>query len=125
MTTLSLNQAAKEADVAKSTLLKAIRSGRMTAPKGDKGHYEIDPAELFRVYPKKVEEPPKENAGNLQETEGYKRENALLRDQIEELKNDRDEWREQAKKSGNLLEGMTQQKQQTAKKGFLARLFGE
>ena len=52
MVKLSLNQAAKEAGVAKKTVLEAIRRGALSGPKNEKGHYEIDPAELFRVYPK-------------------------------------------------------------------------
>lgn len=52
MTKLSANRAAKEAGVAKKTLLEALTSGRLSAEKNDKGHWQIDPAELFRVFPK-------------------------------------------------------------------------
>ena len=45
---LTLNQAAKACGRSKSTLLDAIRSGRMSAPKDDRGRYAIDPAELHR-----------------------------------------------------------------------------
>ena len=48
---LTLNQAAKACGRSKSTLLNAIRSGRMSAPKDDRGRYAIDPAELHRVFP--------------------------------------------------------------------------
>jgi len=51
MPPLTLNQAAKEAGKSKQTLLDAIRGGRLTAPKDEQGRYQIDPAELFRVYP--------------------------------------------------------------------------
>jgi hypothetical protein len=47
----SLNQAAKEGGVGKATILRAINSGRMSAPKNEMGQYEIDPAEFFRVFP--------------------------------------------------------------------------
>jgi predicted RNase H-like nuclease (RuvC/YqgF family) len=50
--TLSANQASKEAGKTKKTILDAIKSKRMSASKNDKGHWEIDPAELFRVFPK-------------------------------------------------------------------------
>jgi len=49
---LTLNKAAKEAGIAKSTLSEAIKSGRVSAMKNNKGQYEIDPAELFREFPK-------------------------------------------------------------------------
>lgn len=60
MRKLSLNKAAKEAAIAKSTLLDALNSGRMSAGKNDKGHWEIDPAELFRVFPKTSSEESRE-----------------------------------------------------------------
>ncbi len=47
----SLNQAAKEGRVSKATILRAIKSGRMSAPKNESGEYEIDPAEFYRVFP--------------------------------------------------------------------------
>ena len=56
--TLSANQASKEAGKTKKTILDAIKSKRMSASKNDKGHWEIDPAELFRVFPKTSVTPP-------------------------------------------------------------------
>lgn len=51
--TLTLNQAAKECGRAKSTISKAIKSGKLSASPQDDGSYIIDPAELFRVFPPK------------------------------------------------------------------------
>lgn len=48
--TMTLNQAAKAAGKAKGTILKAIKDGALSAPKDEKGRYEIDPAELHRVF---------------------------------------------------------------------------
>jgi hypothetical protein len=48
---MTLNQAAREAGKSKATILDAIRGGRLSAPKDDLGRYQIDPAELFRVWP--------------------------------------------------------------------------
>jgi excisionase family DNA binding protein len=48
---LTLGQAAKETGVSKPTISKAINKGRLSATKNEKGEYEIDPAELFRVFP--------------------------------------------------------------------------
>jgi hypothetical protein len=53
MTTFGLRQAAREAGTSKSTILRAIQSGRLSATRTDDGGYSIDPAELFRVYPRK------------------------------------------------------------------------
>lgn len=49
---LTLNQAAKEANKSPSTIHKAIKSGRLSVHSKDEGGYKIDPAELFRVFPK-------------------------------------------------------------------------
>ena len=59
---LSANQASKEAGKTKKTILDAINSKRMSASKNDKGHWEIDPAELFRVFPKTSVTPPPNTA---------------------------------------------------------------
>lgn len=51
MKPFTLTQAIKESKKAKSTLIDAIKSGRLSASRDDRGRYLIDPAELFRVYP--------------------------------------------------------------------------
>jgi hypothetical protein len=48
---LSLRDAAQRVGTNKTTLLRAIKSGRMSARRTDTGSWVIDPAELFRVYP--------------------------------------------------------------------------
>src|SRR4051794_32477864 len=48
---LSLRAAARESGVAKTTLLRAIKSGRLSAQRDDQGGWSIDPSELFRAYP--------------------------------------------------------------------------
>ena len=57
MATLSLREAAEHTGVSKSTIFRAIKAGRMSAPRNDDGEFLIDPAELFRVYPPKAEKP--------------------------------------------------------------------
>src|SRR3954469_2595767 len=46
----SLAQAAKAAGKSKPTLLRAIRSGRLSATRHDDVTYAIDPAELIRAF---------------------------------------------------------------------------
>jgi excisionase family DNA binding protein len=48
---LTLGQAAKETGISKPTISKAIKKGRLSATQTAQGEYQIDPAELFRVYP--------------------------------------------------------------------------
>ena len=50
----TLGQAAKATGKQKSTILEALRNGRISAAKDDLGRYQIDPAELHRVYPPTV-----------------------------------------------------------------------
>jgi hypothetical protein len=47
---LSLGQAAKETGMDKSTISRAIKSGKLSATRQENGGYAIDPAELFRVF---------------------------------------------------------------------------
>jgi hypothetical protein len=48
---LSLSGAATAAGIAKSTIWRAIKSGRVSATKTETGSYQIDAAEVFRVFP--------------------------------------------------------------------------
>jgi excisionase family DNA binding protein len=50
MASLSLREAAEQAGTSKSTIWRAIKSGRMSATRLDDGGFAIDPAELFRVF---------------------------------------------------------------------------
>ena len=47
---LTLGEAARQVTVTKSTLHRAIHDGRLSANRDDQGYYQIDPAELFRVF---------------------------------------------------------------------------
>ena len=102
MTKLSANRAAKEAGIAKKTLLEAIASGRLSAAKNDRGHWEIEPAELFRAYPKtgfsEPEKPQPTLQGNHEKTSGngaLEIEVKMLREQIDVLTLERDRERGQ------------------------------
>lgn len=50
----SLSEAAKATGKNKTTIQRAIKSGKISASKGDSGSYEIDPSELHRVFPPTV-----------------------------------------------------------------------
>lgn len=53
----SISRAAKETGLSKSTISRAVKSGRISAKKQDDGSFLIDPAELFRAYPRAVAQP--------------------------------------------------------------------
>jgi hypothetical protein len=47
----TLGEAAKAAGLSKTSIQRAIKSGRLSATRRDDGSYEIDPAELHRAFP--------------------------------------------------------------------------
>ena len=96
--------AAKAVGKTKSTITKAIASGKLSAIKNDNGAWEIDASELYRVYPPtpletvEIEQNDtlKEMDGNSKEIETLERLLKAAEEQIYDLKADRDEWRKQA-----------------------------
>ncbi len=128
---LTLNKAAQTCGHAKSTLLNAIRSGRMTAPKDDRGRYAIDPAELHRVFPfhasdrsaDRFPEPQPTTPGNHPTTPAdriLEREIDLLREMLAKAEASADHWRALAERQQALLED----KRPREARGFLRRLLG-
>lgn len=126
---LTLNQAAKTCGRSKSTLLDAIRSGRMSAPKNDRGHYAIDPAELHRAFPfqapdrsaDRFPEPQSTILGNHPTTptdRGFERELELLREMLAKAEANADHWRTLAERQQALLED----KRPKESRSFLRRL---
>ena len=112
---LTLNQAAKACGRSKSTLLDAIRSGRMSAPKDDRGRYAIDPAELHRAFPfqaidrsaDRFPEPQSTTIGNQPTTPAgrvLEREVELLREMLAKAEANADHWRALAERQQALLE---------------------
>jgi hypothetical protein len=47
----TLGTASQATGCAKSTILRAIKAGRISATRDDLGQWQIDPSELFRVFP--------------------------------------------------------------------------
>ncbi len=48
---MGLSEAAAATGLNRSTIYRAWKSGRMSATRTDTGQIEVDPAELFRVFP--------------------------------------------------------------------------
>ena len=81
----SLKQAAEAAGRGKPAILKAIRSGRVSAKKDDKGRWQIDPAELHRVYPPVTGNTSRTGSGKRQETLKETLEIRVLETKVEAL----------------------------------------
>lgn len=85
MAALTLNQAAKAAKKSKATLLDAISSGRLSAVKNDLQQWQIDPSELFRVYPANHQENQQETATDRATDRPEPPETAVLTEKISHL----------------------------------------
>jgi excisionase family DNA binding protein len=125
----TLGEAAKATGRSKATISKAIKSGRISAPKDETGTFRIDPSELHRVYPATVSnerfEAPGDTParadilGTIRELQArLEAAHERLSDKesvISDLREDRDKWRQQA----------TALLADQRPKGFFRRLLGQ
>ena len=118
---LTMGEAAKLAGISKATLSRAIKNGRVSATRNDKGGFDIDPAELFRAYPRNAATVAangsmKQDATAIAtapatgetlalkaEIEGLKAQLAMLREHADDIKTQRDGWQKQAENTQRLL----------------------
>ena len=129
----TLGEAAIACGKSKSTLSKAIKSGKISAFKNDNGAFEIEPSELFRLYPptpppieqntiETVEYEQNATPKNTSNIEVLQAKLDMANERIEELKQDKDkleidkeQWRQQAT---NLLTAPD-------RRGLLQRIFSK
>ena len=136
----TLGKAAEATGKSKTTIHRAISSGKLSAMRNEQGEYEIDPSELMRVYDIVTPEPQKRNdmersvtpvmvdeAPVLRaEIEGLKQQLALLKDERDDLRRRLDEDSGERRRLTLLL---TDQMTKPAsapepRPSFLKRLFG-
>lgn len=67
----TITEAAKQIGLTRAAIHKAIKTGRLSATKGDDGHYLIDAAELFRIY-RQVDVTGAQEPVNSQDTVDYR-----------------------------------------------------
>ena len=129
MAAYTLGQAAKRVGKSKATLSKAIKTGKISAVKGENGAFQIEHSELHRVYDAVSTEQldskqvSKQEIGNelIELRVKLEAANKSIEKQdtaLEDMKKDRDDWKRQA---NNLLSFTGENK---AQKGFFARIFG-
>lgn len=104
----TLGQAAKVTGKSKTTIQRAVAKGLVSSEKGQNGEYQIDPAELHRVFPLKNSGAATENTiwnktrphGDPAElaTRIKSLEDMLVREReaLDEIRADRDAWKQQA-----------------------------
>jgi len=94
----TLGTAAKATGKAKSTILRAIKKGIITASRTTSGSYQIDPAELHRAFPPAAAEPASSN-----DTQPREERAATLQLQMEILIRERERERDQMQATINDL----------------------
>jgi len=133
----TLGEAAKATGKSKATISKAIKCGRISAIKGEAGAFQIDPAELHRVYPPTVSNEQSETPAQHQETTEYlglvrelqarlEAAHERLADKesvISDLREDRDRWRQQA--TALLADQRPHTQPDQPPKGFFRRLLNK
>jgi hypothetical protein len=108
MATFTLGTAANATGMAKSSILRAIKAGRLSATRSDDGAWSIDPVELARVFPLlaipgATPEQPRIEHDAMADTLV-----AELRAMLADVKRDRDEWRSAAERASTTLATLAQ-----------------
>lgn len=117
---LSLREAAAACGKTKSTILRAIQSGKLSSTRDESGNHQIAVSELFRVYA------PRRNSASNSELGHFAPPDAIgnatpdmvelntklalaeqqiqhLKEMLDEVKHSRDKWEEVANKNATLL----------------------
>jgi excisionase family DNA binding protein len=97
---LTLAEAAQATGLNRSTVLRAIKSGKISGTRDGNGNWSVEPVELFRVFPP-ADATPKAMPQDAQALAAAAATDALvaeLRAVIADLRQDRDQWREQAQR---------------------------
>jgi hypothetical protein len=101
---LTLAQAAQATGLNRSTILRSIKSGRISGTRDDQGVWSVEPVELHRVFPPAQGE-PKALPQHAQPDAELRVRVALaeerlgdLKAQLEDLRQQRDKWQSQAER---------------------------
>lgn len=144
-TYLTLGQAAEMCGWSKGALSKAIKSGQMSVHAKTKAGFQLDPAEVLRVFPKKTETQDNEQLETLQKHSGNSvlsaevealrqqiatadlertREREQLTDRIENLQQMLADEKSERRQLTALLSDQREKGAEPQRKGFWARLRG-
>lgn len=113
---LSLREAAELAGTSKSSILRAVKTGRLSATRNDQGEFKVDPAEVARAYdrsrashrgrrPGDANHPASVDQGDAGQVAALAAEIKVLRELIarldqreRDLQAERDKWAAQAER---------------------------
>jgi uncharacterized protein YlxW (UPF0749 family) len=133
---ISLSEAAKLVGMSKNGVVKAIKAGKVSGQKNIHGQWEVDPAELTRVY--KALEPVSDNqnepvrVSESKENNDVQKEIHLLREQINLLKDQLDDAKGREDKILKMMDEQItnmrmladlREKKEEEGRGFWKRLF--
>jgi hypothetical protein len=126
MPALTLAQAAEACGINRSTVLRALKRGRISGQRDDTGAWSVEPCELFRIFPAQAvaEAVPQsaEGAGELRLRLALAEERlGELRHMLEDMRGQRDRWQVQAEK---LLLAPPMPAPKPARRSFLRFLAG-
>jgi hypothetical protein len=108
---VSVREAVKYYQVSRPTLMKHLKSGKMTGSKGGQGTWEIDQSELTRVYKSRVSGDNVDQSDFITSNNPVNsNENSLLQvkldaalEVIERLETDKADWKQQAQSLARLM----------------------
>ena len=145
MAPVTLGQAARLTGLGKTTITRAIKAGKLSATRREDGSYEIDPSELSRVYSVRAEAPetvtqsgpvvhqatpaatPRETPETPDVTArlaALEAEVRGLKDLLVEVRQSRDEWKDQASRLVLALPPPDQSKPEPPRQSWWRRLAG-
>jgi hypothetical protein len=124
---LTLTESSKETGLTRSAIFKAIKSGRLSANKNNKGEFLIDPAELFRVYkPVNKEMLPSEQLATHKETQETA-ELSMMKRLLAQVESERDDLRrrldEESAERRKLMNILTHQPETFTEQKMESKLF--
>lgn len=142
-TYLTLGQAAEMCGWSKGAISKAIKSGKMSVHEKTKAGFQLDPAEVLRVFPRKTETSSNEQSETLDKRNGNStvsaevnalqqqiattelertREREQLTDRIESLQQMLADEKSERRQLTALLSDQREKETRSQRKGFWARL---
>ena len=124
---LTLTESSKETGLTRSAIFKAIKSGRLSANKNNKGEFLIDPAELFRVYKQVNKEMlPSEQLATHKETQETA-ELSMMKRLLAQVESERDDLRrrldEESAERRKLMNILTHQPETFTERKTESKLF--
>ena len=89
-----VSSAAAATGVAKSSVLRAIKAGRISAQRDDNGRWHVEPVELFKIFPPLPPTQPATHQHGVPErvTQLLEAQLAELKSTLADMRQDRDRW---------------------------------